>query len=499
MSGFTPLACGKKIPSGSMHAVSVSLPTMSDLIGYENQDPEFLKIVKRGYPRFHIHPYVRQMQEYLNDELDLNGSPTLITSSRRVAENLCDFAEMKTPRILDSGDLAIVVLENKEETNKKARAYLQHTGGGISSRLAEDFLYERGLLAAKEDENKIEDDAEHRVCQSLADAYGAADSSDVYLASFGMSAIHATYRALSEIQKAQRRDEWVQFGWLFMDTIHIINKLRSPETRRHVISSPLKIQELESLLDQRGDRIAGIFTESPSNPMLQTPDLERLRNLADRYSIPVIVDATLGTPHNVDVLPYADLAIESLTKYANGSADLMMGAVILNSRSSFFDALKRKLPETINKPYRGDIARLAYQIAFYPERMRRVNENTMELAPFFQSRQSIKNVYWAYQDSSRANYEKIHRGPNSPGGLITLDLNVPLESVYDRLQLAKGPSLGAEFTLVGPYLYHAHYDLVSNEKGRAHLRANGLNPELFRVSVGTEDLSSLIEAFSEVL
>src|SRR5262249_57171663 len=96
-------------------------------------------------------------------------------------------------------------------------------------------------------------------------------------------------------------------------------------------------------------------------------------------------------------------------------------------------------------------------------------------------------------------FETVQRGPDSPGGIITLELRVPLEPVYDRLALAKGPSLGAEFTLVGPYLYHAHYDLVSTPRGRQHLAACGLSPDLLRVSVGVEPIDQLIEAFTEAL
>ena len=42
MSAFAHLPLGQRIPP-SVHGVSCSLPTMRDVIGYEEKDPEILK------------------------------------------------------------------------------------------------------------------------------------------------------------------------------------------------------------------------------------------------------------------------------------------------------------------------------------------------------------------------------------------------------------------------------------------------------------------------
>jgi cystathionine gamma-synthase len=314
-----------------------------------------------------------------------------------------------------------------------------------------------------------------------------------------MNAIYATYRSFTQLQEPSARPEWIQFGWLFMDTIEMLRKLHPPDVATHAIHSTLHLEALEALLRDRGGHIAGLFTEVPSNPLMQTPDVERLRELADQYGFAVIIDTTLGTPYNVDVLRYADAVVESLTKYASGSADLMMGAVIVNPRSRFAGELQEQLPRFLERPWRRDLARLAFRIGGYRERIQRVNKNTMALVDFFSGSKAVKRVRWAYEAQSLRNFEKVHRAPQSPGGIMTLELNVPLATVYDRLPLAKGPSLGADFTLVGPYLYHAHYALVSTEEGRAYLRDKGLDPNLLRVSAGLEETSDLIAAFSEAL
>jgi cystathionine gamma-synthase len=63
----------------------------------------------------------------------------------------------------------------------------------------------------------------------------------------------------------------------------------------------------------------------------------------------------------------------------------------------------------------------------------------------------------------------------------------------------KGPSFGTEFTLVCPFMYLAHYELVTTDEGRNFLRSIGIDPDLIRISVGTEPIADIIEVFEEAL
>jgi cystathionine beta-lyase/cystathionine gamma-synthase len=495
-SYFRRIPCGDRLPD-SIHAVSVSMPALRDLVGYERGEAEALNRIPSGYPRFHPHPYVVQIQNYLDYRLRLGGRHLLLLTSLRAANELCEFAGIKDREIIQFKNMTGLLVP--PEKVAAAKAFRQHTGVHVSSRRAEDFLIEEGLLGHRQDEECLEDGAEGHARRVLKDAYGAAGEDDVFLSNAGMNAVYAVYRAVNAVQRPKGKDTWLQFGWLFMDTMRLVEKLRAAGADYLPVYDVFNLEELRATLERMGERVAGIITEAPSNPLVRTPDVRELRRLAERYDCALVIDATLGTPYNVDILPHADAAIESLTKYANGAADVMMGAVVLNSSSPFYGGLKAALPNSLEKPYIRDLNRLAFRISGYAERMKRVNENTTALAGLLRTRKSVARVNWAYQEESRVNYEKIQRAPDSPGGIITLELSEPLASVYDRLAVAKGPSLGAEFTLAGPYLYHAHYDLVSSEGGKEFLRTAGLNPELLRISVGVEPTDDLLRAFSEVL
>lgn len=62
--------------------------------------------------------------------------------------------------------------------------------------------------------------------------------------------------------------------------------------------------------------------------MLSSPNLERIRKLADQYDFAVVVDETIGNFINVNVLPYADVVVSSLTKVFSGDSNVMGGGYV---------------------------------------------------------------------------------------------------------------------------------------------------------------------------
>jgi cystathionine gamma-synthase len=111
----------------------------------------------------------------------------------------------------------------------------------------------------------------------------------------------------------------------------------------------------------------------------------------------------------------------------------------------------------------------------------------------------VKRVLTAERGATAGDYAKVSRGPHRPGALITFDLKGDLTSFYDAVLLPKGPSFGLKFTLLCPFLWLAHYDMVTTEEGRARIRAANLDPDLVRLSVGTEPPEVIIAALKEAL
>jgi cystathionine gamma-synthase len=71
--------------------------------------------------------------------------------------------------------------------------------------------------------------------------------------------------------------------------------------------------------------ITALFTEFPTNPLLNSVNLHRLRELADEFGFAIVVDDTIGNFVNVHVLPWADIVVSSLSKLFSGAANVMGG------------------------------------------------------------------------------------------------------------------------------------------------------------------------------
>lgn len=109
----------------------------------------------------------------------------------------------------------------------------------------------------------------------------------------------------------------------YIDTLKILEKF-GPGCYFFGHGSAEELDELEAIL-QSGEEILGLFCEFPSNPLLKSPNMVRIRELADKYDFAVVVDETVGNFLNVHVLPYADAVVSSLTKVFSGDSNVMGG------------------------------------------------------------------------------------------------------------------------------------------------------------------------------
>jgi cystathionine gamma-synthase len=143
---------------------------------------------------------------------------------------------------------------------------------------------------------------------------------DVYLYPTGMSSIFNTHR---NIMQAKGQLKAVVYGFPYIDTLKITEKFGTGSVF-YGFGSEEELDDLEKRLEG-GERFMALFTEFPSNPLLRTPDLERIRSLADKYDFCVVVDESVGNFINVNVLPYADVVVSSLTKVFSGDSNVMGG------------------------------------------------------------------------------------------------------------------------------------------------------------------------------
>ena len=467
--------------------------------GYEEKDPEITRHMTSGYPRFVIHPFLQQLSSYLLQREQLPGHTLWLVSSARVADRLA--AHLGAAHVIRLNDDAVHAVAHAEspELFSRAKTFLQNIGGFLSSRAAEDRLVHHGLLPAAAPETLFPGDAAAEVARHLAPAFPTVPADHLLLTSCGMSAIEVAFRTVSDLQAARGRTLWIQLGWLYLDTIALLKKFTATPDDYVYVSDVFDLAALEKLFAEKGDRIAGIFAEIPTNPLVQTPDVPAISALARRHGAALILDPSITCVFNLDVLPHADVVVSSLTKYTASEGDLTAGLVVVNPAAPDAATLRATIASRRDPLYSRDLARLAAQIGQTSAVLAQIHASVPRVVEFLSSHPNIASVHWALHPASRKNYLRLARSPDAVGSMITFTVRGSLERFYDRLNLPKGPSFGMKNTLICPFMFLAHYDLVTTDAGRAELAASNLDPNLLRLSIGTEPVEEIIASLAAAL
>lgn len=495
MDSLRQFPLGARFPE-SPHAVVGCLPTMADVRGYEENDPRVMDALESGYPRFVCHQYVKQLIDFYIEREALTGRFAMLVSGRRAADDLIHWLGNGYAKLeVDPAVFLVFCDADQAENVQTLKQYIQHVGCGISSRQAEDLLLSHRLLEERFEEDTASGHVLSRVEQDLAERIGCR-TSDVLVCSSGMNAFYAGFRSVQEFQSSRGRTVWLQLGWLYLDSGKILEQFLGEEEHLECLYDVHDIESVVERIRSAGKKLGAVVVECPSNPLIRVCDLERIAEVVREQGGVMIVDPTIASVYNVNVLPYADLLVTSLTKYAAIEGDIMIGALALNPASPFYGDLVMRTSSFYVPPYARDLARLAVEMEAAPAVIKQVNENAARLCAFLKAHPAVKRIYCA---GCSEHIENVAHGDLPVGAVISVELEGSMEKFYDAVELMKGPSFGARFTLLCPFMYLAHYDLVTNDSGRAFLNSVGIDPELIRISVGEEPYASIESVFARAL
>lgn len=432
------------------------------------------------------------------------------------------------------------------------KQYWQHTGEGISSRLGEYFLSEMKDKLAEESNNKylsskdstssrsprtsrssrssrssvsvhnnnnkqesatfVEErfgrnldlrfakEAKKILLSRLASEYDPqyADSDNIYLYPSGMAAIFNAHRAVlgcSTPEDALKLKS-VCFGFPYVDTLNILRKWGAG-VHFYGFGDDESLDDLEYRLES-GERILSLFCEFPSNPLLKTPDILRIKYLSEKFGFYVVVDDTVANSSNVNIIPYCDIVVSSLTKIFSGDSNVMAGCLVLNKKGKYYDKLKQFMNEDYEDFFWDqDAIYLERNSRDFQGRSQIMNKNAEEVLKLFQSSPLISQIFYPSVTSpeSKKHYDAVKREKGGYGALMSIIFKDQTDAVcfFNTIKLSKGPSLGTNFTLVSPYAILAHF------KELDEVAKWGVDPNLVRLSIGMEKTSDLIAALKEAL
>lgn len=274
-----------------------------------------------------------------------------------------------------------------------------------------------------------------------------------------------------------------------------------------------------------------VFGETLSNPSLSVLDIEKFANAAHKHGVPLIVDNTFPTP--IFCKPFewgVDIVTHSTTKYMNGTANSVGGAVV---DSGNFDWTKHsdRFPglTTPDETYHGTVytesfGKAAYivkmttnlmrdlgsipspQNAFYLGigletlhlRMERHFQNALALAKHLENHPKVSWVSFSglENDSQHELAEKYL--PNGSCGVIAFGVKGGREAAIkfmDSLKLATIVTHVADSRTCVLHPASTTHRQMNDEE----LAAAGISQDLVRMSVGIEDIDDIIADVDQAL
>ncbi|KAI8633602.1 pyridoxal phosphate-dependent transferase [Xylariaceae sp. FL1651] len=318
---------------------------------------------------------------------------------------------------------------------------------------------------------------------------------DIFLYQKGLCGIFAVARSLVPKGPLAKRSQVVIYGWPYAETGKCVERSGWANVILYGKGTEGDLDDLEKKLGD-GERIQALFCELPSNPQLASPDLHRIRRLANAYGFVVACDETLGTFVNIDVLPYIDIAMTSLTKIFSGASNVMGGSVIVNPQSPFYEAIHARLTATWEDIlFPGDISVLAANCGDFVERVQYCSRSALAVATLLSQHPLVETVNYPALVPTRHLYERYRRQNGGYGYVLSIIFQDPHSAVafYDTLDVCKGTSIGANFTLCVPYAQLAHFRELDLAE------ANGVPPHIVRISVGVDNTEKLLDRVKEAL
>ncbi len=273
-----------------------------------------------------------------------------------------------------------------------------------------------------------------------------------------------------------------------------------------------------------------MFGETIANPALVVLDIEKWAKVAHAHHVPLIIDNTFATPINCRPIEWgADIVVHSTTKYMDGHATVVGGAIIDSGNFDWEAAGKYPCLTTPDESYHGVVytkqfgntayimkatAQVMRDLGSIPSphnsfllnlgletlflRMERHCQNAQAVAEFLSGHDKIEWVKYCGLPGDKY-YELAQKYlPKGSCGVISFGVKggrAAAVRFMDSLKLAAIVTHVADArTSVLHPASHTHRQMNDEE-----LAAAGVTPDLIRFSVGIENVQDIIEDIDQAL
>src|SRR5688500_14951184 len=183
----------------------------------------------------------------------------------------------------------------------------------------------------------------------------------------------------------------------------------------------INMQKAEEIRPYINKNTKLIWTETPTNPLINIVDIAAIAAIAKEHKILVCVDNTFASPYLQNPLDLgADIVMHSSTKYLGGHSDVIQGALVMN------DAALREQLYFIQKscgavPGPMDCFLVLRGIKTLHLRMERHCENGAKIAEFLRKHSAVGKVYWCGFDD-HPGYSIAKKQMKDFGGMLSFTM-----------------------------------------------------------------------------
>jgi len=233
-----------------------------------------------------------------------------------------------------------------------------------------------------------------------------------------------------------------------------------------------------------------LYLETPTNPTISLTDIKKASEIAHKHGLIVVVDNTFCSPYLQKPLDLgADVALHSLTKFINGHADIVGGALIAKDPEVY-----AKLRKTMVYMGGNMDPHQAYMVIRGVKtlslRVDRAQESSMKVAEFLENHPKVAWVKYPGL-KSYPQYDLAQEQMDGPGAMISFELKGGYDAgvtLMDNVHLALlAVSLGGVETLIQHPASMTHAGLPRE----ARLEAD-ITDGLVRFAVGIENVDDII-------
>jgi cystathionine gamma-lyase/cystathionine beta-lyase len=239
-----------------------------------------------------------------------------------------------------------------------------------------------------------------------------------------------------------------------------------------------------------------LWMETPSNPVLSIVDIEMVTDIARKHKLLTVMDNTFATPYFQRPIEYGvDVVVHSTTKYLNGHADVVGGAVVTTT-----DELSERMQFLLNAlgtcaaPF--DCWLVLRGIETLPVRMKQHQENAFVVAKYLRGHAAVRRVLYPGLESHKG-HEIAKKQMKGFGGVVSFELGSTerVNSFLKRLKVfSLAGSLGDVVSLAEHPATLSHVWMPEDYRRRV-----GIADQLVRLSVGLENIDDLTEDLEQAL